>query len=145
VRHACDKVEPTGNVPIVAMDAWEIALYEQAGLMLISGPYVPDRGDVRPDDQGRRRTRLVAPRAARQVWLPQATDLSMDLSMKTRQIMPEMAAMTAGWSDCHAEDRPVHAERATCKAVVRGSSPLTGSLNWGYAPRVMNFRGSTHP
>jgi len=41
VRYACDKVVPTGDVPVEEMDAREIALDEQTGLMLVNGPYVP--------------------------------------------------------------------------------------------------------
>ncbi|TCM35292.1 hypothetical protein [Kribbella sp. VKM Ac-2568] len=41
VRYACDKVVPEPTAPEEPMDAREIALDEQTGLMLEDGPYVP--------------------------------------------------------------------------------------------------------
>jgi hypothetical protein len=41
VRYACDKVDPGETAQVEPMEAREIALDEQTGLMLVNGPYVP--------------------------------------------------------------------------------------------------------
>jgi len=80
----------------------------------------------------------------------------MALSMKTSRNMPRTTVMTAVRHTCHAGDNPEWVERPTCKAVVRGSSPLAGSLTRAYAragsqsglksrARGVDTRGMTRP
>ena len=70
-------------------------------------------------------------------------DLSMGLSMNCSLSMPLQTGQTALTAAIQAWDRSFGAGQATCKAVVRGSSPLTGSLTRADAQRGMLVRGST--